>query len=253
MQLWALGDYGRVAKLIAGMGTDLVTAAGVRAGQRVLDVAAGTGNASLPAARAGAKVTALDETPELLAEGRREAGDLPIDWVEGDATELPFEDGAFDVVLSCVGAMFAADHRAAARELIRVCRPDGVVALANWTPDGNAARLFQVVGRHRAAPPAADPPALWGEPGYVRGLFDGCAVETQVRDVVVSFTGTPAELATLYLTAFPPIVAARAELDDAGRAALDRDLAEFFAAENEGPAQGHGRWRYQWLLALVHR
>jgi SAM-dependent methyltransferase len=259
MQTWAIGDYGRVAQLIAGQGRDLVAAAGVRPGQRVLDVACGSGNATIPAARAGAAVTALDVTPQLLAAGRRAAGDLPVEWVEGDASDLPFEDSTFDIVLSCIGAMFAPDHLATARELTRVCRPGGLVALANWMPDGGAGRFFEVLARHGPAPapgpppsnppPSSPPPTRWGEPAYVRKLFDGLPVETAERAVELDFDGTPAELAELYLSSFPPVVATRAALDgEAARAALDRDLLAFFTAESAGVA---GRWRYEWLLVRV--
>ncbi|HEU5107244.1 MAG TPA: class I SAM-dependent methyltransferase, partial [Micromonosporaceae bacterium] len=245
--MWELGDYARIAELIASMGRDLVAAAGVRPGQRVLDVAAGTGNAAVPAARTGADVTALDVTPRLLDDGRRAAGDLPITWVRGDAADLPFADGEFDVVLSAVGAMFAADQEATARELVRVCRPGGLVALANWTPDGGVGRFFALLDRHRAGPPvgpAGPPPTRWGDPDQVRELFGGLPVETEDRWVEYGFTGTPAGLAALYRSSFPPVIVTRAALDGDGLAAFDRDLVDLLTAENEGPPGGPGRWRF---------
>src|SRR5687767_9204193 len=147
--VWTLGDYTKVAPLTADMGPELVEAARIRPGMRVLDVAAGTGNAARPAARAGAEVVATDFNPRLLAEGERlaAADGLALRWVGADAETLPFDDGTFDVVLSCIGAMFAPGHAAAARELLRVCRPGGTVALANWTAAGAVGRLFRVLGR----------------------------------------------------------------------------------------------------------
>jgi ubiquinone/menaquinone biosynthesis C-methylase UbiE len=248
MEIWALGNYQRIAHLIAGMGRDLVALAGVGPGQRVLDVAAGTGNATIPAARTGARVTALDSTRQLLDVGRQTAADLPIEWVYGDAIDMPFDNGTFDVVLSCVGAIFAADHETTARELTRVCRPGGLVALANWTPDGSVGRFFAVLARHSPTPAAGPPPTLWGDPAYLRTLFHGHSVETQRRVVEIDFTGAPTELAELYRSSFGPVIAIRDALDsDTARAAFDRDLLDLFTDENEGPTGGPGRWRYPWL------
>jgi 2-polyprenyl-6-hydroxyphenyl methylase/3-demethylubiquinone-9 3-methyltransferase len=166
--LWALGDYDRVGALIAEQGRALVAAAGVGSGMRVLDVGAGSGYAALPAAATGAEVVATDVTPELLATGKRRAGErgLVLQWQVADAQALPFPDGTFDTVLSCIGAMFAPDQEATAWELLRVCRPGGTVAMANWTPDGAAGRFFRLVGRHAPPQPAGPAPTAWGEPGH---------------------------------------------------------------------------------------
>ena len=154
------------------MGPALVRAAGVAPGQRVLDVGAGTGNATLPAAAAGAHVVGTDVAPELMAIGERAAKDqgLSVTWQVADAQDLPFPDATFDVVLSAVGAMFAPDHERTARELLRVCRPGGTIAMANWTPDGEVGRFFAILARY--APPApGPPPTAWGDPATVARLL----------------------------------------------------------------------------------
>lgn len=170
--VWTSGDYGAVAdQVIPAFGPELVRATGVAAGERVLDVAAGTGNASVPAAQAGASVVASDLAPALLDEGREAWAGLDIEWCEADAEHLPFADGEFDVVLSCVGVMFAPHHRAAADELVRVVRPGGRVGLISWTPPGFIGRLFATMKPFVAPPPAGvQPPPLWGDQDHVRGL-----------------------------------------------------------------------------------
>ncbi|WP_214402905.1 class I SAM-dependent methyltransferase [Pseudonocardia lacus] len=249
---WALGDYHAISLLIADLGPALVVAAGVRPGLRVLDVGAGSGNATLPAARAGAAVTAVDPTPELMAIGERAAAGegLSIDWVTGVAEDLPFPTHAFDVVLSSVGAMFARDQAATAAELRRVCRPGGTVAMANWTPDGAAGRFFAVLGRH-GAPTTDPPPTAWGDPDSVRALLaQGCAaVRTTERECAVRFTGTAAELAAHYRRDFAPVIATAAALDD-DTALLD-DLAALLAGADRGPAGGPPRYVYEYLEVVA--
>jgi SAM-dependent methyltransferase len=245
-QLWALGDYDLIADLIAEQGREVVAAAEVGPGMRVLDVGAGTGNAALPAAAAGADVVATDVTPELLAIGERRARErgLSLRWEVADAQDLPFADGEFDAVLSSIGAIFAPDHAATARELLRVCRPGGIVVMANWTPDGGAGRFFRLLGRHEPADAEGPPPTAWGVPEYVVRLLDGADVRTEVKRVRVDFSGSAEALAAYYRRHFPPVVAAVADLDDVRADRLERDLAEFFAAE----AEGAGAVEYEYLL-----
>ena len=158
---WSSGDYGKVGVTLLMMAEHLVEAADLQPGQRVLDVASGNGNAALAAARRFSDVTALDYVPMLLEEGRKraEAEGLQIDFVEGDAENLPFEDGSFDVALSTLGVMFAPDQERVAGELLRVVRPGGTIAMANWVPDGYVADLFRTIGRYVPPPPASSPPS----------------------------------------------------------------------------------------------
>lgn len=250
--VWALGDYDRIAALLVDMGPDLVEAAGVRPGHRVLDVGAGTGNAALAAAAVGADVTATDITPELLEAGERASRErgLAIRWQYADAQDLPFADGQFDVVLSCIGAMFAPDHEATARELLRVCRPGGTVAMANWTPDGAVGAFFALLARYAERPPAGPPPTAWGDPAHLLELFGDRLVSVTPRTVRLRFTGPPEEITAYYRRHFGPVVATFAGLDDGGAAALERDLVAFFAAEDRGGPDGPRRYELPYVHVL---
>ena len=155
--MWALGDYPALAAdIIPGLGQILADACGMRAGDRVLDVAAGSGNAAIPAARAGARVVASDLTPELLAAGQRQAEQqgIELEWRQADAEALPFGDGEFDVVMSCLGVMFAPHHQVSAGELVRVCRPGGTIGLLSWTPEGFIGQMFAAMKPYAPAAPA---------------------------------------------------------------------------------------------------
>src|SRR4051794_39958312 len=187
--MWASGDYASMVETwLLPLGPRLVDAAGITHGMRVLDVAARTGNASIPAAQRGADVVASDLTPELLETGRRRArsAGADLDWVEADAEALPFEDESFDVVMSSIGVMFAPHHQAAAAELIRVCRPGGTIAVLSWTPDGMLGDLFRLMsGFAPAAAPGVEPPPLWGREEHLDDLFaDRVRVTRQERDVL---------------------------------------------------------------------
>src|ERR671910_2198277 len=173
--IWASGDYSSMVEtFLLPLGPRLVEACGIGPGMRVLDVAAGTGNASIPAAQRGASVTASDLTPELLEAGRAkaEADGLELEWVEADAENLPFADESFDVVMSSIGAMFAPQHQKVADELVRVCRPGGTIGLLSWTPEGQIGALFRTMGPFAPPPPpGAQPAPLWGSEEHLRGLL----------------------------------------------------------------------------------
>ncbi|GAA5026775.1 class I SAM-dependent methyltransferase [Terrabacter aeriphilus] len=254
--MWALGDYAAVAReVIPGLGAVLVDACGVRAGQQVLDVAAGTGNAALPAARAGARVTASDLAPELLDAGRRladEAG-LALDWERADAEALPFDDASFDVVVSCVGVMFAPHHRVAADELVRVARPGATIGLVSWTPQGFIGQMFAAMKPYAAAPPpGAQPPPLWGDEAHVRELL-GDRVEdlrAEKRSWPVRFA-RPEDFRDFFKRTYgPTIVTYRGIADDPEKvAALDVALADL--ARDHMDADGRMGWEY--LLVTARR
>ncbi|HEU5036151.1 MAG TPA: methyltransferase domain-containing protein [Nocardioides sp.] len=247
--LWALGDYHAVATtLIPSLGARLVEATGIGPGQHVLDVAAGTGNAAVPAARAGAEVVASDLTAELLEIGRRSAPDLDIDWRQDDAQALPYDDGQFDAALSCVGVMFAPRHQDAADELVRVVRPGGRVGLLSWTPEGFIGQMFRTMKPYAPAPPAgAQPPPLWGSEEHVLGLLGDRVddVDAGRESLPVAVFATGAELRDFFKSHYGPTIAVyRSIADDAARVAeLDAALAEL----GEGPdAQA---WEYLLLTA----
>lgn len=219
---WAAGDFDAVATYIKEVGEKVVAAAGVSAGESVLDVACGTGNAAIPAARAGARLVGLDLTPELLDDARRNlaAEGLDGEFIEGDAEDLPFSDAEFDVVLSTFGCMFAPRHDVAAAEIARVLKPGGRIAIASWTPDGEIGEFFRMTASHLPAPPAGGtgPPLMWGDPDHVAGLFAGSGVEPECRVETVRMNFASIDDAVeFYTTKFGPLVMARAALEPAGK------------------------------------
>ncbi|MEW2630695.1 methyltransferase domain-containing protein [Streptomyces sp. NPDC048389] len=258
-KMWALGDYPAVAgDLIPGLGAVLVRACGVKADDRVLDVAAGTGNAAIPAALAGADAVACDLTPELLDAGRRSAGqqDVGLVWQEADAEALPFEDGEFDTVMSCVGVMFAPHHEAAADELVRVCRPGGTIGLLNWTPEGFIGQMFAVMRPYAPAPPpGTQPPPLWGNEEHVRTLLgDRVAdVEASRATVEVDRFKRPEAFRDYFKTAYGPTIAIyRSIADSPDRVAeLDRSLVEL--ARQHGCGSGRSTMEWEYLLLTCRR
>lgn len=222
---WAAGSWDEVAELIRGVGPKLLDAVEVEPGQEVLDVGTGSGSSvAIPAARRGATVTGADLTPELFEAGRRRAAaaGVTIEWVEADVEELPFDDGTFERVFSTFGHMFAPDHDRAAAELVRVCRPGGVIALATWVPDGYAGQLFGVIAQHLPPPPGARSPAEWGDPGYVRRIFAPHGVELDFSvDSVVFTAASIDDFASFYEENFGPLVSVRAASGEAWPAVRD--------------------------------
>ncbi|WP_033216724.1 class I SAM-dependent methyltransferase [Streptomyces virginiae] len=254
--MWALGDYQSVAShVIPQLGAVLVKECGVQRGDRVLDIAAGSGNAAIPAALAGADVVASDLTPELLEIGRHLATvrGATLEWREADAEHLPFADGEFDVVMSCVGIMFAPHHRPAAEEMLRVCRAGGTVGLINWTPQGFVGRMFATMKPYAPPPPpGAQPPPLWGDEEHVHELLGDAVtdVDASRRTVRVDrFTG-PTDFREFFKACYGPTVAVyRAVADDPDQVAeLDAAL-DALAAEHT--VDGVMEWEY--LLLTAHR
>lgn len=254
-KMWASGDYPSVAReLIPRLGERLVAAADVKAGDRVLDVAAGSGNAAIPAAALGAQVVASDLTPEMFDAGRREAAARGVElaWEEGDAEALPYLDGEFDVVLSCVGVMFAPHHQAAADEIVRVARPGGTIALISWTPEGFIGQMLAAMKPYAPAPPpGASPPPMWGSSDYVQGLFGARVGElTSARENVdVAEFDSGAQFRDFFKTNYGPTIMVYAALgDQSHRAAeLDSVLAEL------GDRCLHDRhmpWEYELTTAI---
>jgi SAM-dependent methyltransferase len=227
---WSSGDYGLIANRVAIVSEVLCDRADIVAGSRVLDVAGGTGTTAMAAARCGAEVTSLDYVPELVARGRGIANAARfdnIDWVVGDAENLPFEDASFDAVISALGVMFAPNHERAASELVRVCRPGGMIAIASWTPDGFVGRMFRTIGKHVPPPAGVKPPPLWGTEEHVRALLgDGVGDMRAERHTMSQRFRSPQEFVDLFRDFYGPTLKAFEALDDAGKESLEGELLE---------------------------
>jgi SAM-dependent methyltransferase len=255
---WAAGDYAAVAEVIdEAPPLDLLARVEITPGQDVLDVAAGTGNIALRAAAVGAQVIGLDLTPELFETARRRAHDqgVVVDWVEGDAEELPFEDGRFDSVLSAFGVQFAPRHEIVAQELARVCRPGGLIGLVNWTPEGQVGELFKIMGRYLPTPPEfASPPPLWGDEEHLRGLFEGSGVALEFARGQNPWRFDSAEHYVAFMeTNYGPTVKARARLTAEGSWQQCRSEILALAERRNEATDGSLLMYAEYLVAVGHK
>ena len=232
---WSSGDYAVVGTTLQIVGETLCEAMDLRAGSRVLDVAAGNGNVSLAAARRWCEVVSTDYVPALLDRGRERAAAerLDIHFQPADAEALPFPDASFDAVVSTFGVMFTADHNKAAAELVRVCRPGGKIGMANWTPDGFIGQLFKTIGKHVPPAPGAQSPALWGTTGRIADWFDASAssVRTANREFTFRYR-SPQHWLDTFRDYYGPILKAFAALPAEGKVALENDLLALVARFN---------------------
>jgi SAM-dependent methyltransferase len=257
--MWASGDYpSMVETWLLPLGPRLVEAAGIVPGMRVLDVGAGTGNASIPAAQRGAIVTASDLTPELLEAGRRraEGAGVELEWAEADAEHLPFADASYDAVISSIGAMFAPFHQAVADELVRVVRPGGTIGLLSWTPEGAIGSLFRTMGPFAPSPPpGAQPPPLWGSEDHVRELFgDRVALRTLERHTLeVTAFARARDFGEHFKARYGPTIAARKNADKNGRADEFDDALDRFCDEWNRGTDDAARFEIEYLLAIGTR
>ena len=237
---WASGDYATIGTTLQIVGETLAEAADVRADERVLDVAAGNGNASLAAARRHARVTATDYVPALLdkAGDRARAEGLALDCRTADAEALPFDDASFDVVVSTFGVMFTPDHQRAAAEMLRVLRPGGRIAMANWTPEGFIGQLFKVIGAHVAPPAGLRPPSLWGTEAHLETLFAGQLASMRCDRRLFHFRyRSAAHFVEVFRNWYGPTHKAFAALDAAGAESLERAITALLERLNvAGPS-----------------
>lgn len=251
--IWSAGDYDAVAELFWDVGAVVAQAAAIEPGLKVLDVATGTGNAAIRAAEAGSEVVGLDITPELFDDARRRealAG-VQVQWIEGDAEALPFEDESFDRVLSTFGVMFAGRHDVAAAELVRCCRPGGTIVLASWTADSFVGRIFETVAGHVPEARDAQSPALWGREGYVRTILGGqllLAFERRSVDLVLE---APVGEQQSFADAFGPMILAKRMLDAERYDALADELQTLAEAADVG--DGEVRIPSEYLLVVGAR
>ena len=239
MGAWSSGDYAVIGTTLQLVGEQLAEACDLRFDERVLDVAAGNGNATLAAARRGCRVTSTDYVAALLDRGaeRARAERLEVQFQAADAEALPFEDASFDAVLSTFGVMFTPDHATAAAELARVCRPGGRIGLANWTPTGFIGQLFKVLGRHVPPPAGVQPPSLWGVEAHLRELFGARAESIAITPRQFNFRyRSAAHFIEVFRTWYGPVHKAFAALPADGAAALERDLAELLERCNRAGA-----------------
>ena len=254
--MWASGDYPALAgELLPELGAILVEACGINSRQRVLDVAAGAGNAAIPAAMMGAKVVASDLTPELFDAGRHQAADrgVELEWKEGDAEALPFGDDEFDTVMSCLGVMFAPHHQPAADELLRVCKPGGTIGLLSWTPEGFIGRMFGTLKPFAPPPPpGAQPAPLWGSEDHLRELFGDRITETSARkkSLGVHSFHQPEDFVRYFKSHYGPTISVYKFIAEDADKVKELDKALTDLAESFGDAHGDSPFQMEWEYLL---
>jgi ubiquinone/menaquinone biosynthesis C-methylase UbiE len=238
--MWASGDFAVIGTTLQIVGELLCEGVDVRAGERVLDVAAGTGNATLAAARRFASVTSTDYVPGLLERGRRraDAEGLDVTFEVADAESLPYPDAGFDVVLSTFGVMFAPEHEQAASELMRVCRPGGRIGLASWTPMGFLGQVLHVVAKYVPPVPGVRSPLLWGTDAHIQNLFTGAAAIAQTTRYFAFRYRSPEHWIEVFRTYYGPVHKAFAALDTYSQAALEDDLVALLRRADRGGTTG---------------
>jgi ubiquinone/menaquinone biosynthesis C-methylase UbiE len=251
--MWGAGEYSDLSPYISDVGERVVSRAAIEPGMKVLDVACGTGNAARPAARAGGRVTAMDLVPKFLEQGQAKARaeGLDIDWREGDAEALPFEDGSFDRVLSTFGHMFAPRHQRTADEMARVCRRGGAIVTATWLPEGSVGEVFKVASSYMPPPPDyALPPILWGAEDHVRKLFSGVATSFEFERAVNRIDWESLEaFADYFISRFPMMVTAQAILGDRFQEMRAR-VVEVWRKANQSP-NGRLLLPQEYLVSVV--
>jgi ubiquinone/menaquinone biosynthesis C-methylase UbiE len=253
--MWTAGDYPELARTIESVAEQVVDRAQAKAGDKLLDVATGSGNVAIPAALTGAEVTGLDLTPKLLEVARERAAEagVQIAFVEGDAEDLPFDDRSFDRVTSCFGVMFAPRQDVAAGELVRVARPGGRIVVAAWTPEGLNGQMFKTVGSYMPPPPPElTPPIMWGNEEHVRSLFAASGAELSFERQAVTFEHESAEGWLEYNERLlGPTIMAKAALQPQGKwDALREELVKLYSDANEA-ADGTFRAHAEYLLAVA--
>jgi SAM-dependent methyltransferase len=254
-KMWTIGDYPDIARTIAGVADAIVDRADAGPGVSLLDVATGTGNVAIPAALGGAKVTGLDLTPRLLEVARQRAAEagVDVDFIEGDAEELPFDSDSFDRVTSCFGVMFAPRQELAAAELARVARPGATIVVTAWTPEGLNGQMFKAVGSYMPTPPPElEPPVMWGNEDHVRSLFEPSGAELSFERHMVTFEHESPEGWFEYNErVLGPTIVAKAALEPQGKwDALREDLVRLYTDANEAE-DGTFRARAEYLLTVA--
>ena len=254
--VWASGDYDQIAKGIQAVADHVVRSARIRAGDRVLDIACGTGNTALMACARGAAVTRLDLTPELLGIARKrgaEAGYSDITWKEGDAENLPFPDGTFDVVVSSCGLMFAPDQQKVANEVARVTSRGGRIAIQAWTREGGVGRMFKVTNAYVPPPSGVPSPLEWGDEAKVKSLLGSSFKDFQFeRYDCPEYADTPEQVANLFIDRFGPTHRAYPALAPEKAEAFRRDLVDLYRSHIT-PADGKVRWGREYIITLASR